>query len=318
MLDQMNEQQALDKMVYPSMRRPTIHNGGVLQIWVTRACDLACYGCTQGSNLRGKPGTISIEQFEQACISLMEPDSYFGTIGMFGGNPAVHPQFELLCEIMRAHIPKERCGLWCNNLMGKGAAARRTFNPAVSNLNCHLREEAYLEFKRDWPESMPFGRDQDSRHSPPFVALQDIVYDEEERWELISNCDINKYWSAMICVFRGQLRGYFCEIAGAQAMLHQNEPEYPDLGLEVTPGWWKQPNKDFHEQVKFHCHVCGIPLKGHGELAQCTDGREQVSITHSEVYNTKVKGRRVDLVTSRKQLGEPLHKMVDYLGNANK
>jgi len=261
---------------------------------------------------------ITIEQFEQACISLMEPEPYFGTIGMFGGNPAVHPQFELLCEIMRAHIPKEKCGLWCNTLMGKGAAARRTFSPARSNLNVHLDEAAYLEFKRDWPESMPFGLSDDSRHSPPYVALKDVVYNEEERWNLIANCDVNKYWSAMICVFRGQLRGYFCEIAGAQAMLHQDEPLYPDTGLEVTPGWWQRPNVDFYEQVSHHCHSCGVPLRGYGELAQAIDGREQVSITHSDVYRPKIKGRRVDLVTSRKQLGEPLQNMVDYLRNAKK
>jgi len=59
---------------------------------------------------------------------------------------------------------------------------------------------------------------------------------DDERWGLIGNCDINQYWSAIICVFRGELRGYFCEIAGAQAILHENEPSYPDLGASVVPG----------------------------------------------------------------------------------
>lgn len=299
-------------MKSPRDRRPNAYRGGVLQIWVTRACDKACFGCTQGSNLGGKPGMITPDQFEAACLSLVD---YFGVVGVFGGNPTMHPQFELLCEIMRKHIPYERRGLWCNHLRGKGAAARATFNPAVCNLNVHLDRAAFDEFRRDWPEAMPFGLDKDSRHSPPYVAMQDVIEDEEERWRLIGNCDVNQDWSAMIGVFRGELRGYFCEIAGAQAMLHQAEPEYPDLGVPVGPGWWNQPMSAFDAQVRFHCHGCGIPLRGYGELAQGTSGHEQVSRTHAGVYKPKVKERDVQLVTLRGELGRPLSKATHYMQN---
>lgn len=306
-------EEAIAKMVSPGMRRPKVTHGGVLQIWVTRACDKACFGCTQGSNLGGKPGMITAEQFEQACLSLQD---YFGVVGVFGGNPAVHPQFEALCDIMARHIPKDRRGLWCNNLMGKGAAARRTFNPAVSNLNVHLDQAAYDEFRRDWPEARAFGLTEDSRHSPPYVAMQDVVPDEAERWNLIANCDINRNWSAMIGVFRGQLRGYFCEIAGAQAMLHQHNPDYPDLGVPIEPGWWKKGMPEFAEQVKFHCQACGVPLRGFGELAQ-GNGTEQVSETHREVYKLKTKDRPLQIVTSREELGAAsVGKFTDYLQNS--
>src|SRR5580698_720008 len=99
---------------------------GVIQIWVTRACDNSCFGCTQGSNLGGKPGMISPEHFEQACISLK---GYHGVVGMFGGNPATHPQFSTLCEIMRNHVPRDHRGLWCNNPISEANAAsmRMTF-----------------------------------------------------------------------------------------------------------------------------------------------------------------------------------------------
>lgn len=325
----MTEQEALTKMIAPGTHRPTKWRQGVIQIWVTRACDKACYGCTQGSNLAGKPGSITLPQFEQACKSLA---GYWGVVGMFGGNPATHPQFGQLCSILRQHFPKEQCGLWCNNPLGRGAIMQRTFNPGYSNLNVHLDKAAYEEFKRDWPESMPFGLDQDSRHSPPYVAMKDVVLDESERWELISNCDINKYWSAMIGVFRGQLRAWFCEVAGAQSMLHQDEPDYPDTGLDPTEEfrhnveykgrllkWWELPMYIFLDQVRKHCHECSIPLRGLGELAQSTDPRatEQVSLTHAGIYKPKRQGRAVELVMVRSQVKEGwISRATNYLGNA--
>jgi hypothetical protein len=281
----------IENMIPPSQRRPSIWREGVLQIWVTRACDKACFACTQGSNLGGKPGMISLEHFEAACKSL---DGYFGVVGIFGGNPVLHPKFEELMEIYRHYVPFEQRGVWCNHPKGKGGILRKTFNPTISNLNVHLDQEAHDEFLASWPESAPYlkGVDSDSRHSSPFVALKDVIEDEEERWKLISDCDINKYWSAMVCVVRGELRGFFCEIAGAQAMLHENDPSYPDLGIPAIPGWWNQGIEAFEEQVKFYCHRCGIPLRAKGELA--IGGKtEYASETHIKFYSPKIKGRPV-------------------------
>lgn len=312
----MNRDNAIRNMVAPYQSRKGIWRDGILQIWITRACDKACFGCTQGSQLRGHTPKMSVEQFEVACQSL---EDYFGVVGVFGGNPATHPQFHEICEVMKQYIPWEQRGLWCNNPLGKGVIMRETFNPAYSNLNVHLDATAYQEFKRDWPESKPFGLDSDSRHSPPWVAMQDVIEDESERWDLIANCDINKRWSALIGVFRGELRAWFCEIAGAQSMLHQNEPDYPDTGLAVEPNWWRQSIHSYAHQIDHHCHGCGIPLRGYGALATNESGAEQVSATHEAIFKTKRPQRLVQLVTDRNQLKEQsLQTVVDYVGNAKR
>lgn len=312
----MNEQEALSKMYSPGVRRPGKRApGGVIQIHVTRACDQSCFNCTQGSNLRGKSVVMTPDQFEQACISLSD---YFGTVGVFGGNPATSPHFEEYCRIMQKHIPFQRRGLWCNNPLGKGKIMAQTFNPRVSNLNCHLDSKAYKEFKRDWPKSLPFGHTTDSRHSPVFVSMQDVVDDEEKRWELISNCDINQHWSAMIGVFRGELRAWFCEIAGAQSILKQNDPDYPDTGFPVNKGWWRLGMQDFAEQVRWHCHRCGVPLRGYGELAQASEGVEQCSKEYEDIYQPKKKGREVEVVTTLEQLNSKALKFTQYLQGSKK
>lgn len=304
-------------MVPPSQRRPGIWLGGIVQVMVTRACDLSCHHCTQGSNLAGKPVMMTPEQFDQACYSLKD---YFGVVGVFGGNPAMHPQFDELCRIMRARLPFERRGIWCNHPRGKGAHMRVTFNPKHSNLNVHLSDEAHAEFARDWPESAPYlkGLETDSVHGPPFVAMSDVIPDEAERWKLIGDCDINKHWSAMIGVFRGELRAWFCEIAGAQAMLHQDNPDWrgtgqpmPDTGLPVTLDWWRQPMAVFDHQAREHCHACGIPLRRPGQLAIGGE-REEFSETHRWIARPKPKGREVEFVGAG-ALSRPDRPATEYL-----
>ena len=315
----MLDQEMLDRMKAPGDRRPTIWRGGVLQVWVTRACDKACFGCTQGSNLAGKPGMITVDQYAEALDSLK---GYFGVIGMFGGNPAVHPKFPELCEVLVSKVPFEQRGIWCNNPMTAANAMvmRGTFNPHVSNLNVHLDQEAHNLFYNHWPECRKElkGLRQDSRHDGWWKSMVDLGYTEEERHDLISRCDVNQLWSAMIGVFRGELRGWVCEIMGAMSMLNQQNSEYPDTGLRIEPGWWKKPMEDFKEQVRFHCHHCSMPTRGHGELAIGGES-ERVTAYHQEVVRPKTRDRLVQLVVGRDQIHENafIH-TTDYVENGGR
>lgn len=367
----MTESECLSKMVAPGQKRASKWLGGVIQILVTSSCDKACVSCTQLSQIRRKPWFMTPDQFELACKSLV---GYTGVWGLFGGNPATSMYFADYCEILKKYVPFEQRGIWCNAPLGKGSLMRSTFNPRYSNLNVHLDRNAYQEFKDTWPESMPFGLNVDSRHSPCYVAMKDVlkkvcvdcegsgeyfslgmgpdttikcltcngqgnVYDESTAHELISKCSVNQGWSALVGVFRGELRAYFCEIAGAQSIYHQDDPEYPDTGIKIMSGygtdglsqfeygdgigkrskWWQSPMTDFVHQVRKHCHECSVPMAGYGSLAQSEDGVEQVSETHAAGYLPKRKGRRVELVTVIDQLHRgKIDKLTDYIGNAKR
>lgn len=314
----MDEAQALARMIPPFKPRPSIWRQGVLQILVTRACDKACFGCTQNSQLGGKPVMITPEEYEQALKSL---SGYFGVIGMFGGNPSLHPKFDALCSILRAHFPKDQCGIWCNHPKGKGHIMRTTFNPLISNLNVHQDREAWDEFQRDWPECKGTpnlkGLTTDSRHSPPLVSMTDVGIPEEQRWDKIANCDINKFWSAIIMPIPGKgLRAFFCEVAGSMASLHADDPSWPDTGMEVTPGWWKKPMTAFANQVRHNCHHCGVPLKRYGQLANGGE-YEEVSQTHAANFKPKVKDRKVALITVDNVGDRVLEKATEYIANGS-
>lgn len=332
----MNEQQALSLMMSPARKQGKRPDQVVIQILVTSSCNLSCFSCTQNSQFAQPKWFMTPEQFEEAVLSLK---GFPGTIGTFGGSPCLSPYFVDYCTILRKHVPMKQCGLWANDLFKpeNGEAARITYNPAVSNLNCHLSQEAYDRFKKWWPESMPFGLNKDSRHSPVLVSMKDLNLSEEERWDLISKCDINQYWSALIGVFRGKLRAWFCEVAASQAILHQYEEGYPDTGLDPSnsdtwhkfrqgeqwygyQAWWQLPMRFFTGQIRQHCHSCGVPLKGYGQLAQSNnlDDAEQVSQEHINVCKPKKKDRRIELIVVREQLGQPLERTTRYLQNADK
>jgi len=308
-------------MVPPSKARPGIWRGGILQIMVTRACDLACHHCTQGSNLGGKPVIMTPDEFEQAVVSMA---GYFGVVGVFGGNPTISPHFSEYCRILRKHVPFGQRGLWCNNLRGKGADARVTFNPRHSNINVHLNSDAHAEFVRDWPESVPYlkGNDRDSVHSSPWVAMKDVESDESKRWAMIGACDVNQHWSALIGLVPGRgLRAFFCEIAYAQAALHADNPDWdgtgrpmPDTGLEVVPGWWRRPMADYEHQVRTHCHNCGIPLRRKGQLAIGGE-KEEFSETHRHIARPKIKSRPVEFVQLGGIVSRPTRPATQYLPN---
>lgn len=295
-------------MKAPSDKRPTWRNG-VIQIHITRVCDLACSHCTQGSNLGGRPVIMSLENFENAVKSLR---GYFGVVGIFGGNPTMHPHFADICDILARHIPKEQRGLWSNNLHGYGSLCREIFNPAVSNLNVHCDMDAYNEMKRDWPECEPIGQ-YDSGHSPVYVSMDDLNLPYETKVKLINRCDINQLWSAMLCQVRGELRAFFCEIAGAQAMLTQ-DLNANDSGLYVTDGWWKLPITAFEDQIRNHCFKCGVPLKGKGDLA-VGGTKEYVSQTYLPIAKLKKKDKELIVVQTLEDLDGFVDRSTDYIKN---
>lgn len=349
----MTEQEMLDRMVAPAGYRPSKpYRGGVIQILVTSNCNLSCYNCTQASNLRRPVSAMPPEIFEQAVKSLQ---GYWGVYGLFGGNPTVSKYFKEYCEILRKLVPYNQRGIWCNDplTLENAQEMRRTFDPSISNLNCHLDQKAHDLFKAGWPESNVVGLTTDSRHSPPWVAIKDVMNSEEAR-ELIASCDVNWRWSASLGMFRGQLRAWFCEIAMAQSILHQYdtkwiddalhpdhpeaEPEYtyPDTGVRINADgscqydengetvhsripWWQLGMSTFKNQVRKHCFSCGVPLRGYGELAQAEDGTEQVSATHAEVYKPKRPNRKVEIVTTLEQLGTGrIIRSTDYIGNSKR
>jgi len=268
------------------MRGP--RNMHIICIDVTNKCDLACSNCTRLLENQDAFWEMTPDNFRKALQSLK---GYFGVIAMIGGNPCMHRDFEELCRIFQEEVPnKLQRGLWTNNYFKHRPIIEETFG--TFNLNSHgeARAEANLldlhkTVSGNGALSWFYGGH--SEHAPLLTAVKDL-FPEKEMWERISNCDINKEWSASIVQNKGELRVYFCEVA-ASFDLARNE----DHGQPVTDGWWKSVARDFEDQIKRFCPGCGVPAKQKGSKDK--DEIDTYTASNADIA-LKKKGRKAVLL----------------------
>lgn len=254
-----NDEQIADAAI-ARMRSP--YEMHIICVDVTNKCDLHCSNCTRLLKNQTSFWDMTPDNFRLALRSLR---GFHGVIAMIGGNPCVHKQFPELCQIFSEEIPiKSQRGLWSNNLFDYEQLVADTFG--FFNLNPHndQRGRKSLErLKKLIPQINFFNGH--SHHSPLLTAVQDLYPDKAEMWGQISTCDINRQWSATLLQNNGELRAYFCEVAGSFDLARGEDNGHP-----VVEGWWNKPLQDFTSQVKKFCPGCGVParLKGHLDVEE--------------------------------------------------
>jgi organic radical activating enzyme len=228
----------------------------IICIDVTNKCDLSCSNCTRLLENQDAFWDMTPDNFREALRSLQ---GYFGVIAMIGGNPCMHKDFEELCQIFREEVPnKMQRGLWTNNYFKHRALIEETFG--TFNLNSHgeaRAENNLLDLHKSVTANgaLSWNYGGHSEHAPLLTAVQDL-FPEQEAWDRISKCDINREWSASIVQNKGELRVYFCEVAASFDLARGTGHGHP-----VTPGWWKQHITQFSDQIKRFCPGCGVPAK---------------------------------------------------------
>jgi hypothetical protein len=175
---------------------------------------------------------MSFDQFKEAVDSMV---GYPKMVGIMGGEPLLHPQFEEFCEYALSKIPRTQLGLWTS--FPKGYEKHRevickTFKHIL--LNDHTRDDIY--------------------HHPFLVAIEEVVPDRNKMFSMINDCTFQLSWSASI----NPHGAYFCEIAASMSMLFDEEYfSFNHLAWEVKPGWWWKQPWDFKEQIERFCPRCG-------------------------------------------------------------
>jgi hypothetical protein len=241
----------------------------IICIDVTNKCDLGCSNCTRLLGQQTQLWEMTPENFR---LSLQSLKGYWGVVAMIGGNPCMHSQFPELCRIFKEEFPEPlQRGLWTNNPFKHEELCIETFG--TFNLNAHGEERAQAPLIRMTEaarekQGIAWTYLGHSVHAPLLTAIRDL-YAEEEMWEKISQCDINREWSASIVQnAQGQLRAYFCEVAASFDLARGT-----DNGIEVYPGWWTRTANDFRDQIGHFCPGCGVAakLKGRADSDETDD-----------------------------------------------
>lgn len=238
----------------------------IIQIELTNACVHQCSNCTRFCGHHRNNFFMDWTTFKRAVDSLKD---FKGTIGIMGGEPTLHPEFDRFVRYLHAQIRYKK---------GEHDFARPTDNfikkiHLMQIANRRVHENAYGKEKNAvygaglWSALVPtyyehFELIQDvfkiqilndhshvMYHSPILFSRKDVGIRDEEWPAIRDKCWAQEHWSASITP-KG---AFFCEIAAALDMLFDGEG-----GIPIEPGWWMKEPEDFHQ---YHwCELCGIAL----------------------------------------------------------
>ncbi len=239
-----------------------------IQIEITNACVLKCSNCTRLVGHSKKPFFMDLDFFRSAVDSLK---NFPRMIGIMGGEPLLHPQFEEISRYLHSKVPKERCGLWSTFPKSK-----KHYAPLIADvygnvlLNDHTLEDLY--------------------HAPVLVAGKDCMRDDFLMWYNIDHCWIQNSWSASITP-KG---AFFCEVAAAFDMVLKGPGGWP-----VELDWWKKTPRDYVAQMNQYCVDCGIPHPLKSRLD--AEGIDDMSYGHykklKDLGSPKIESARYHLYT---------------------
>lgn len=218
----------------------------VIQIEITNVCNLRCTNCTRFVGHHSKSFFMEPDTVRQAIDSL---EGFPGRIGLMGGEPTIHPQFEEICSIYREMIPDRRKReLWTSGHKWN------EYKPII--------DETFDRDRIAYNDHSGY----DGKHHPLLVAAEDVVEDQDLMWALIDNCWVQQQWSASVTP-KG---AFFCEIAAARDWLLDGPGGWP-----IEKGWWKKAPHEFRDQVERYCTKCSapLPLEGESDLRGGRDGK---------------------------------------------
>jgi len=231
----------------------------VIQIEITNACPHSCSNCTRFCGHHKRPFFMDWTTFERAVDSLR---GYDGIIGLMGGEPLLHPEFERMtlylrhCHPMETPLPLTH---WPLRDFIRTTLARQSANMVLSRCKGPgLWTSMPRQYARHFEliqDSFVFQNLNDhcnpSYHQPLLIARRDLGIPDEEWLQLRDDCWIQNCWSASI----SPKGAFFCEVAAALDMLFDGPG-----GWAIEPDWWRRTPADFADQLHW-CELCGAALQ---------------------------------------------------------
>lgn len=221
----------------------------IIQIDVTNACIHRCANCTRFCGHHQKDFYMDFETFKKAVDSLEE---YKGCVGMIGGEPTLHPEFEKFAD----YIKEKRLGK--DETMGRKPIYDMQsyilenltfFEKHRTGLWSSLNRQYYKHYEtiqNSFGSQNLNDHDNKCEHQALLMPRKELGISDKEWIEKRDACWIQNTWSATITP-KG---AFFCEVAGSLDMLF-NGPG----GWEVTKDWWRRDIKDYGEQLHW-CELC--------------------------------------------------------------
>lgn len=224
----------------------------IIQIDITNACINRCSNCTRFCGHHTKPFFMDFETFKKAVDSF---DGWKGCVGIIGGEPTLHPEFEKFVDYMR----QKRVGHFLYNsrkpIYNMQEHIYKNLNNTCAQIGLwsSLNKGYYRHFETindtfDW--QLLNDHNNKCLHQAILMARKDLGISDEEFINKRDNCFAQNTWSATITP-KG---AFFCEIAAALDMLFDGPGGWP-----VEKGWYNRTPEEFGEQLQW-CELCSLCL----------------------------------------------------------
>jgi hypothetical protein len=223
----------------------------VIQIDITNACFYACSNCTRFIGHHKYVTHMDFNTFQKAVESLFD---YPNMVGIIGGEPTLHPQFDKFVRYYADVIPaRQNMDRYVLEPISNLCDYRnRIWNTLYSRRGLwtslgpgYLR---HFELIRDVFEYQCINDHQnEGKHQALMISRKELGIEDQEFYLLRDSCWIQDRWSATIT----QKGAFFCEVAASLDMLMDGPGRWP-----IEKKWWERRPTDFKDQLEW-CELCG-------------------------------------------------------------
>lgn len=252
-----------------------------IQIEITNHCVRQCSNCTRLIGHHQEPYFMDLSQAKEAIDSL---EGFPNMVGIMGGEPLLHPEFEEISNYLSSKFSPKQCGLWTtfpNGFEKHNKIICKVYGNVF--LNDHTRNDVY--------------------HQPVLVAAQEIC-PPKDMWYLIDKCWVQNSWSASI----NPKGAFFCEVAAAMALLFDTNNAW-----KVEKEWWRRTPKDYKEQMELYCINCGcaMPLPRRASIKEIDDISPKMFERLKDI-SPKLKNNKYQISGTHLEPENSCHSMASY------
>lgn len=230
----------------------------ILQVDITPKCALRCSNCTRGVAHYAKPWEMDLPTFEKAIQSLEGWNAPGKVVGIIGGEPTLHSDFERLSltfadmwggpNTANGRDPISDLPAFIQQRLFDRSNGRGLWTSLGAGFARHLEVilKVYSHFNTNTHES-------GGLHQAMWISRKDyceMTGMSSEEWEKNRDaCWLQQMWSGTI----NDKGAYPCEVMGTiDRLLYNGKHAWP-----AERGWWERKPEDFGAMLEL-CNHCSL------------------------------------------------------------